>query len=237
MSVALGAINRIIDPLRKTVPISGIQIRENPFVYREYMDPIVYRDLITNVVFLGAPSTGKTSIAERMAEEYETEWMPEYGREYWEKNQNNRKLSLEQLVEIAQGHLEREENLLHQANKHLFTDTNALTTFMFSQYYHGFALPKLTELANQTISRYDLVFLCDTDIPYNNTWDRSGDTNRQVFQKQIISDLLVRKIPFFVLRGNIETRVKTVKMVLSRYQKYKNLLQLFEEKIDKMFND
>lgn len=236
MSIALGAINRIVDPHRKAIPISGIQIRENPFTWREYIEPLVYRDLITNVVFLGAPSTGKTSIAERMAKEYETQWMPEYGREYWEKNQVNRKLSAEQLIEIAEGHLEREENLLFQANKYLFTDTNALTTLMFSQYYHGFALPKLIELANQAVSRYDLVFLCDTDIPYDNTWDRSGDANRIVFQKQIIGDLLVRKIPFLLLNGNIETRVKIVRMVLSRYKKYKSQLQLFEEEAGNVFN-
>lgn len=229
MSIALSAVNRIIDPLRKTVPISGLQIRDNPFACREYIDPLVYRDLITNVVFLGAPSTGKTSIAQRMGKEYETQWMPEYGREYWEKNQINRKLSLDQLVEIAEVHLEREANLLYQANKYLFTDTNALTTFIFSQYYHSCALPKLIELANQAISRYDLVFLCGTDIPYDNTWDRSGDVNRKIFQKQIISDLLVRKIPFIVLSGNMETRVKTVKRVLSRYPKYNNQLHLFEE--------
>ncbi|MCC5600764.1 ATP/GTP-binding protein [Nostoc favosum] len=45
----------------------------------------MYRDLITNVVFLGAPSTGKTTIASQLAKEYNTVWMPEYGREYWEK--------------------------------------------------------------------------------------------------------------------------------------------------------
>lgn len=230
MSIALGAINRMVDPLRSAVPISGIQIRENPFAHRENVDPLVYRDLITNVAFLGAPSTGKTTIAERMAKEFGTQWMPEYGREYWEKNQVDRKLSLEQLVEVAEGHLEREENLLYEANRYLFTDTNALTTVVFSQHYHGYALPRLMELATQAMLRYDLVFLCDIDIPYDDTWDRSGDANRKVFQKKIIGDLLIRKIPFFVLSGSIETRIQTVKTVLSKYQKYRNQLQLFEGK-------
>jgi len=63
------------------------------------------------VVFLGAPATGKTTIASRLAMDYNTVWMPEYGREYWEKHQVNRRLSGEQLLEIAEGHLEREEAL------------------------------------------------------------------------------------------------------------------------------
>ena len=226
MSIALGAANRLVDPSRQIIPISGMKIRETPFDFREFIHPLVYRDMITNIVFLGAPSTGKTTISKRMAKEYETIWMPEYGREYWEKNQIERKLSLEQLVQIAEGHLEREENLLFQADQYLFTDTNAITTFMFSQYYHQAALPKLVELANSASSRYDLVFLCDTDISYDETWDRSGDVNRKTFQKQIVGDLLARKIPFFILSGELETRVSKVKRTLEKFHKYKSLSEL-----------
>ncbi|MEI7990690.1 MAG: AAA family ATPase [Chloroflexota bacterium] len=223
MSIALGAVNRLVNPSRKIIPVSGTIIRQNPFAYREYIHPVVYRDLITNVVFLGAPSTGKTTIAQRMAQEFSTVWMPEYGREYWEKNQVERRLSLEQLVEIAEGHWEREECLLYQSNQWLFTDTNALTTFMFSQYYHQTAAPRLIELANLASSRYDLVFLCDTDIPYDDTWDRSGDVNRITFQKQIIEDLHARKIPYIVLSGDLEMRVTKVNTILNKFQKYKTL--------------
>lgn len=227
MSVALGAINRLVDPARSYVPICGSKIRENPFMFRDFLDPSVYRDLVTDIVFLGAPSTGKTTIAQRMAEEYCTVWMPEYGREYWERHQVERRLSLDQLVEVAEEHLKREENLLYQANRYLFTDTNAITTFMFSQYYHDKSLPRLAELANLASSRYDIVFLCDTDIPYDDTWDRSGNINRMTFQKQIIADLLVRKTPFFMLRGNQEERVARVKKVLQKFRKYESLPNRF----------
>ena len=227
MSIALGGENRLVNPSRDIIPISGKKIRENPFMWRKFIHPKVYRDLIANVVFLGAPSTGKTTIAERMAQEYDTVWMPEYGREYWEKHQVGRRLSMEQLVEIAEEHLVQEESLLYQANQYLFTDTNAITTFIFSQYYHLAALPKLVEYANRAMSRYDLVFLCDVDIAYDETWDRSGDVNRKTFQKQISGDLLARKIPFIKLSGNLETRVAKIKTLLSKFQKYKTLAEVF----------
>jgi NadR type nicotinamide-nucleotide adenylyltransferase len=220
MSKALGAINREIDRARKVVPVSGTAVRNNPYVNRKYVSPVVYKDLITNIVFVGAPSTGKTTIAEKLAGEFNTVWMPEYGREYWEKNQVNRRLTLEQLLEIAEGHLEREEKCIMDANQYLFTDTNSITTHLFSLYYHGKSHDKLIELAKAAEKRYDLVFLCDTDIPYDNTWDRSGEVNTTYFQKEIITDLNSRKIPFILLSGNLNERIEKVKKVLTSFEKF-----------------
>ena len=157
-SQALGAENRLVDPSRAKLPVSGTMLRENQYQYRQFIHPRVYRDLITNVVFLGAPSTGKTTIAEKLAQEFGTVWMPEYGREYWDTHHVDRRLTLEQLTEIAEGHLERENALLGEANCYLFTDTNAQTTYIFSLYYHGKADKRLIDYANAASSRYDLVF-------------------------------------------------------------------------------
>jgi HTH-type transcriptional regulator, transcriptional repressor of NAD biosynthesis genes len=213
-----------VNPDRTIIPISATKIRTNPFLNREHLHPIVYRDLIANIVFLGAPSTGKTTLTEQLARIYQTTWMPEYGREYWETHQVDRRLSLEQLVEIAEGHVEREDACIQQSNQYLFTDTNAITTLMFSRYYHQTAAPRLIELANLARSRYDLVFVCDTDIPYDDTWDRSGEANRRVFQKQILSELHARKIPYITLRGSRETRIAKVQSVLAKFHKYQSLL-------------
>lgn len=231
MSRALGAVNRQVDPSRSTVSVSATQIREDIYAHRHFLDPVVYQGFITNVVFVGAPSTGKTTLACRLAQEYNTIWMPEYGREYWEQHQIERRLTETQLVEIAEGHLERENALLYQANRFLFTDTNAITTYVFSMYYHNNAAPRLVELAEKAACRYDLVFLCSDDIPYDDTWDRSGDANRQVFQKRVIVDLIQRKIPYFVLSGDLECRVQTVKQVLSKYRKYASWLECFHPTI------
>lgn len=224
MSRALGAIDRRVDPARAAVPISGTRVRADPYACRSFLHPLVYRDLITNVALLGAPSTGKTTLAEGLAEAYGTVWMPEYGREYWERHQVNRRLTMDQLTELAEGHLEREEALLAQANRYLFADTNALTTAMFALAYHGAVAPRLAELALAAQSRYDLIVVCDSDIPYDDTWDRSGDADRQVFQKQILADLHVRKLPYLLVRGGVAERVRQVGALLARHQKYGNLL-------------
>jgi HTH-type transcriptional regulator, transcriptional repressor of NAD biosynthesis genes len=227
VSAAFGAVDRQVDPARTAFPVSGTAVRADPYRHREFLDPVVYRDLIMHVVFLGAPSTGKTTLAERMAREFDTVWMPEYGREYWEAHQSERRLTPEQLVEIAEGHREREDAQLYRANRYLFTDTDARTTRQFALYYHGSALPRLNHLADDCAARYDVTFLCEADIPYDDTPDRSGDVARQTFQKRIVADLLTRKTPFFRLRGNLESRVARVKRILAAYQKYGNLTDAF----------
>lgn len=228
MSRALGAVDRQVDAARARIPISATDVRADPFAYRHYLHPIVYRDLIVNAVFLGAPCSGKSTIAERLARDFKTQWMPEYGREYWEMHQVNRRLSPQQLFEIAQGHIEREDALLEKANRYLFTDTNAITTATFARYYHGRVEARLSALAERAVRRYDLVFVCDIDFPYDDTWDRSGEVNRTAFQGQVISDLNQLKVPFIMLSGPLEKRVSQVSNVIRHFQKYMNVLDVLE---------
>lgn len=69
-----------------------------------------------------------------------------------------------------------------------------------------------------------IFFLCDTDIPYEDTWDRSGDVQRSEFQMKIIEDLNVRNIPYILLNGSLAERVDKVKKVLMNFQKFPVLL-------------
>jgi NadR type nicotinamide-nucleotide adenylyltransferase len=226
VSQALGAKCEIVDQDRVRIPVSGTLIRADPAKYREWVDPVVYRDLIVNAVFLGGPSTGKSTLVGALAKEYGTESMLEYGREYWDAHQVDRRLTRQQLVELAEGHLEREEQRLLRADRYLFTDTNAITTYLFSLHYHGSAEPRLLELAQDCAKRYDLFFLCDIDIPYDDTWDRSGDINRQEMQRRTVAFLQEYKIPYFTVRGTLEERISQVKGILERYTKYENIAEL-----------
>jgi len=222
VSKALNAVDRRIDEARDIVPISATKIRENSFANKEFVSDIVYKDLITKVVFLGAMSSGKSTLTEALAKKFNTTFAPEYGREYWTKHHVNRRIGFEAFDEIAKGHIEIEDRNILNASEYFFVDTNAITTYMFAMDYHGKAPEFLMKTAEQNFKRYDLFFLCDIDIPYDDTWDRSGDQKREIFQKQIIADLKERNIAYILLSGNLEERIQKVENVLSEFKKYSN---------------
>lgn len=222
VSKSLGAIDRRVDPQRETVNINATQIRSNPFLYRNYMPDNVYRDLITKIVFVGAMSTGKSTLTEALAKKFNTVFASEYGRDYWTEHEVDRRIGFEDFDIIARTHLERENQIILQANKYLFVDTNAITTYMYCLDYHGRSPEYLTRTALENAQRYDLFFLCDDDIPYDDTWDRSGPQKRNIFHKQIIADLQERKIPYIVIRGSLEERINHVTKLLESYQRYNN---------------
>ena len=229
VSRALDAVDRRIDEARSAVPISGTALRADYFAGREYIAPQIYADLITKVCFMGAPSTGKTTLAQIMAEQHKTVWMPEYGAEYWLEHQVDRRITLEQFEAIAPEHNRREDKLTLESRNYLFCDTNPITTYVFAKDYHGCAGPVLTRLAREAEKRYDLFFLCDTDIPYADTWDRSGDQKRKWFQNQIVGDLAERRVPFFRVSGPLEERVAQVNTILRQYHKFSNVLDIRQD--------
>lgn len=214
MSQALGALDIRVDSDRKKFPISATQVRTDIYKNRKSLSPAVYFDHLVKVVLLGAPSTGKSTLTEALAKEFGTSFMPEYGREYWENHNIDRRLTLEQLVEIAEEHRRRELTSAYEARENFFIDTNAITTHIFSQYYHRQSHPRLVELADDCANRYDLVLLCDDDIPYADTEDRSGEGNRKLFQELTFKELMSRGIDYHVISGSLSERVARVREIL-----------------------
>jgi len=220
MSRALGAADRRVDPDRRTVPISGAAVRSDPYAHRRHLHPVVYRDHVTTAVLLGAPCTGKTTLAQRLAGELGTAWMPEYGREYWERHQVGRRLAAEQLLEIAIGHVAREDERIMEARRFFLVDTNALTTAVFARHYHGAVDPRLAAMAATAVARYDLAFLCGDEIAYDDTWDRSGPGSRARMQRMVVEDLTARGVVPILLQGPIEERMLAATGALERHSKW-----------------
>jgi HTH-type transcriptional regulator, transcriptional repressor of NAD biosynthesis genes len=171
---------------------------------------------VQTVVFLGAESTGKSTLAARMALEYKTACVPEYGREVWERK--NGQLEPEDYVHIARHHRELEVRAVVEAHERqrpwVFVDTNAITTAFLGYAYEGSVPAEVLELARAAETRYHHVFVCADDIPFEQDGWRDDAVWRSRAQHMIRYDLDVRGVSYTVVSGDLETRVAQVKRVL-----------------------
>ncbi|MEH6434085.1 ATP-binding protein [Massilia sp. DD77] len=169
------------------------------------------------VVFVGAESTGKSTLALYLARQSGAESVPEIGRFIWEDKRGQ--LDAADYVEIAERHRDAEDTALAQAQgPYVFVDTNALTTLLLGRCFGQVpdpAPPALLRYAIDCRTRYLHHFVCADDIPYEEepgVREHAGWRTR--IQKLVLEDLDARRIPFTVLTGTVEQRAARVMQVL-----------------------
>ena len=216
---ALGAKSVVVDEAREMLPISGTIIRENLYEHRGWVDPIVYRSLIQKVVFVGTESAGKSTLARAMAEEMNTQWVHEYGRELWEAQGLTG--TFRDLLKIAENHYKREQAAILNAREFLFCDTNPWTTLQWSLMYNKTADARLYEMVERTKDEY-LWILCRNDFGWHNedgTRELEGIKSLE-FQHQIKQGLISLGVEWYEVKGSVEDRVEQVKDILHPLTKY-----------------
>lgn len=214
---ALNCIDVRIDMSRANVPVSGTMIRWKTAEHRKYLSPCVYKDLIQVVTFMGGPGAGKSTLVEEFAKRANIPFCPEYGREYWEKFNVDRRLTPEQMEEICEGHLEREDEQIMKAERVCLIDTNPITTYLFSMYYHGVPTERTRKFAEECISRYKLFIVCADDFAFNETEDRSGEGNRRLLQNMTMDYLDYNRVQYFMANGSLENRINTLWKLIDVY--------------------
>jgi nicotinamide riboside kinase len=170
---------------------------------------------VARVVFVGAESTGKSTLSEYLARVYGTVSVPEVGRFIWEEKGGD--LNADDYVEIAVQHRAAEDAALAQARRWLFVDTNALTTLLLGIEFHQVGDPPPAELlgyADDCKARYAHTFVCADDIPYEVQDVRENEAWRGRIQQLVLKDLDARGIPYTVVRGSVEERAAQVRQVL-----------------------
>ncbi len=111
---------------------------------------------------MGPESTGKSTLAEKLALHFAEPWVPEVAREYLEKL--DRPYAYEDLLQIGKQQMQLEDERVGGAKNYLFCDTDLRVIQVWSQHRYGKVDPwVLEELARRT---YDLIFLCAPDLPW-----------------------------------------------------------------------
>ena len=188
---------------------------------------------IVKVVLFGPESTGKTTLSKQLARYYNTVWAPEYARKYLQDKWNNERKTCESsdLVPIAIGQMEIENDLAKKADKVLICDTDLLETKVYSEeFYGGFVDPVLEEAARN--NTYDLYLLTYIDTPWEKDDLRDRPHERLEMFNAFETALKKYKRPYITLKGDKNTRFKLAVKEINGILESKKNLQSFSDNLE-----
>jgi NadR type nicotinamide-nucleotide adenylyltransferase len=114
------------------------------------------------VVLTGAECTGKTTLARRLAERFETGWVEEEARLYAARV--GRDLTAADVEPIARGHLAAVAVARERPGRLLVLDTDLVSTVVYAEHYYGSCPAWIREAAAK--GRADLYLLNLPDVPW-----------------------------------------------------------------------
>ena len=121
--------------------------RESPSAHWEQISALRTAPLrVRRVSIVGPESTGKTTLARRLADRFGTVWVPEWARTMLERRNG----SLEGLdwTEIVRGQIASEEARARDANRVLICDTDPIVTPLWAETLLGACPPEVSAAAH-----------------------------------------------------------------------------------------
>lgn len=178
--------------------------REHPFHHWDSIPAGMRAEFVKRICFYGPESTGKSTMARRMAERYHTDFVPEVAREMITSSS----FSVTDILLIGRAQTERILAKTRTANRILFCDSDLITTQIYSDVYLHQIPRELIELEKQVT--YHQHFLCDIDVPWVADGLRDlGEHRPEMFQR-FKRELENRDIPYIQLSGSHEEREQRV---------------------------
>lgn len=193
---------------------------------------------VIKIALFGPESTGKTTLAKQLAAHYHTVWTPEFARDYLQEKWDKEKkiCDLSDMLPIAYGQVQLENEKLALANKYLYCDTNLLVTKVFSDVYYNYCDPLLQKAAQE--HEYDLFFLTDIDVPWEKDDLRDKPEGRESVFEVFKQSLISNNKPFIRLTGDKESRLKKAIAIVDDLTKAKengfsslDFVQLYKREI------
>ena len=172
------------------------------------------------IVLYGPESSGKTTLAKALAKQFQTTWVPEFARNYLQEKWDQKKevCSLEDLIIIAKGQINQENNIIEDANKFLFCDTNVLITKAWSEtHFNGYCAPEIQYWVDTF--KYDHYFLTDIDVPWQADDLRDSPNSRKQMFDYFENLLKNKKASYTLLKGNLNLRLEKAKVILETLKK------------------
>jgi len=189
-------------------------------------------ETIKKFVVIGPESTGKSTLCSQLADYYKTFWVPEYAREFLEKNGTD--YSYDDLLTIAKGQINLEEqigdevlkirviptsNIEHQTSNILFIDTDMYVMKVWCEFVfnkcHNWILNRIAERS------YNGYLLCNTDLPWvKDDLREYPDVATRNKLYHYYKDLLINQsVPWTDINGSYDERLAKAKLFISEFNK------------------
>jgi NadR type nicotinamide-nucleotide adenylyltransferase len=158
---------------------------------------------LKRIVIIGPESTGKTELAQFLAEQYNTVYVPEFARNYIE--QLNRPYTYEDVEIIAHEQIKLGKEFSLKANRILFFDTYLIITKVWFQVVYK----KIPDWLDEAIrnSSIDLFLLTNTELPWipDKVRENGGEMREKLFELYK-SELLHYGFKFSIITGTGKKR-------------------------------
>lgn len=213
-------------------PISGTEVRNDPYLYAQYILPEGRNYYKKRVLLVGAESVGKTTLCRKLADAYDTIFVPEYGRIYVEEAgsvENTNQLVI--FGNILNNQIPMEETYLSAAHRILFCDTDLITTSLWWDCWQNGNLSSLgRSILEEGVTHtdaYDLILILDHEgVPWVDDGYRDQEGSRAWFTEQLMKRFtLLAPDRTHVLRGSYDERYDiAIKLVNRMVQPTKAVL-------------
>ncbi len=204
----MGARHVMIDHGRESFPISGAELRADLRARFDWLVPAARADLAKRVVLVGAESTGKSTLAEALAQALGTVWVPEHGRWYWEGRRHlvDQSWTSDEFQRIARAQRRLEDDLARRAYQGVvIADTDALVTAVWHERYLGWSDDELDALAAEVCP--DLYLVCAPDFEWVQDGTRESPAHRQAMHESVLRRTDASRAQVAVLSGSPDARL------------------------------
>ncbi len=169
---------------------------------------------LVKIAVVGPESTGKSTIAERLARHYGTVCVPEYAREYCRNL--NRTYTLQDEMNMFYGQLALERSLIPLAQHNLLIcDTMFLTIKVWCDYLFG-GTPDAVKEALRSVP-YDFYLLMDIDLPWIDDPLRDFPNLREHFMQVWHDELRAIRANYQVISGLGDDRYVNAQVAVSDF--------------------
>lgn len=156
------------------------------------------------IVITGPESTGKSTLAKALADYFKASIVSEYAREYLD--QLGRAYQEEDLLKIAQGQVNLEDQIFEASSAMMVIDTDLTVIHIWSEEKFGQTHPWiLNEMQKRA---YDLYLVPDIDLEWIFDPQRENPYDRDRLMKLYLQLFEERKVKYHVVNGKGEERVQ-----------------------------